>query len=84
MLLTLLLLTGEGNAAKPITEISDVEKIIYQDKTVIDFEELEIDGHLVKPQGALLLERKKASFNPLIQLRTDFNREMSRSVDQIK
>ncbi len=60
------------------------QKVIYKEKTEIDFEGLEVAGELVKPSGALLLDRKRASFNPLIKLRTDFNDEMDRSVDQIK
>jgi len=59
-------------------------KIIYKQKTEIDFEGLEMSGELVKPQGALLLDRKRASFNPLIRLRTDFNEEMAESVDEVK
>ena len=59
-------------------------QIRYRDKTEIDFEEVDVTGQLVKPQGALLLDRKKASFNPLIKLRTDFNPEMSASVSEIK
>ena len=34
--------------------------------------------------GSIILERKTASFNPLIRLRTDFAREMSLSVEEIK
>ena len=56
----------------------------YKKKTEIDFEELDITGQMVKPQGALLLDRKRASFNPLIKLRSDFNVEMSNSVTEIK
>ena len=59
-------------------------KIVYKAKTEIDFEGLELSGELVKPQGALLLDRKRASFNPLIRLRTDFNEEMAESVDEVK
>lgn len=59
-------------------------KVVYKQKTEIDFEGLEVAGELVKPQGALLLDRKRASFNPLIKLRTDFNEEMAQSVDQVK
>ena len=59
-------------------------KIQYKSRTEIDFEGVEVSGELIKPAGALLLERKRASFNPLIKLRTDFNEEMDRSVDQIK
>ena len=56
----------------------------YKERTEIDFEGLDVSGELVKPSGALLLDRKKASFNPLIRLRTDFNQEMAESVDEIK
>lgn len=60
------------------------ERVVYKQKTEIDFEDLEIEGILQKPQSALVLERKKASFNPLIQLRTNWNQEMDQSVDEIK
>jgi hypothetical protein len=59
-------------------------KIVYKEKTEIDFEALDIEGELIKPQGALLLERSKAAFNPLIRLRKDFNVEMSDSVKSIQ
>jgi hypothetical protein len=59
-------------------------KIVYKAKTEIDFEAVEVAGELVKPQGALLLDRKRAAFNPLIKLRPDFNAEMEASVDEIK
>ena len=56
----------------------------YKDKTEIDFEGVEIEGELVKPQGALLLERRRANFNPLIKLRPNFDLEMKQSVKDIK
>ena len=59
-------------------------KVQYKAKTEIDFEGPDVAGELVKPQGALLLDRKRASFNPLIRLRTDFDDEMKESVDEIK
>jgi hypothetical protein len=65
-------------------EESEDRKVIYKQKTEIDFEDLEIEGVLQKPQSALVLERKKASFNPLIKLRTDWKDEMDQSVDEIK
>tara|TARA_Y100001937_G_C7134864_1_gene339416 strand:- start:6149 stop:6379 length:231 start_codon:yes stop_codon:yes gene_type:complete len=58
--------------------------VTYKKKTEIDFEGVDVSGELVKPQGALLLDRKRASFNPLIKLRSDFNPEMSSSVSEIK
>ena len=59
-------------------------KVIYKDKTEIDFEAIEIEGDLVKPQGNLILERNRAVFNPLIKLREDFNHELSQSVREIE
>lgn len=64
-------------------EESDRE-VKYQRETEIDFEALDIDGQLVKPQGSLVIDRKRATFNPLIKLRTDFNPEISTSVTEIK
>ena len=59
-------------------------QVIYKQETEIDFEGMEIEGELLKPQGAIVQERKGATFNPLIHLRTDFNQEMSQSVTAIK
>ena len=56
----------------------------YKKRTEIDFEALDISGEMIKPQGSVIIERKKAEFNPLIRIRTDFNQEMSNSVREIK
>ena len=56
----------------------------YKARTEIDFEGVDVSGELVKPSGSLLLDRRKANFNPLIQLRMDFAQEMSQSVIEIK
>lgn len=58
--------------------------VVYKERTEIDFEDLEIEGQMIKPQGALVTDRKGATFNPLIQLRLDFSPEMSQSVTEIK
>ena len=58
--------------------------MIYKERTEIDFEGVEIAGELVRPQGQLILDRQRAQFNPLIKLRTDFDDEMDKSVDEIK
>jgi hypothetical protein len=59
-------------------------KVIYKERTEIDFEGVEIAGELVRPQGSLVIERKRAKFNPMIKLRTDFDDEMDKSVDEVK
>ena len=72
-----------------ITSISlanddDKPKIVYKQQTVIDFEGVDVEGSLVKPLGSLLQEKRSANFNPMIRLRTDFNPEMSTSINDIK
>ena len=81
-ILSMMMLPGHSWAGDEDEE-SD-RKITYKQKTEIDFEGLEIEGVLQKPQSALILERKKANFNPLIKLRTDWKDEMDQSVDEIK
>jgi hypothetical protein len=59
-------------------------KVVYKQRTEIDFSDLNIEAALVKPQGILTIERKQASFNPLINLRKDFNDQIEQSVQEIK
>ena len=79
ILTPLLFLSGHD-----IADDDGERKVFYLQETTIDFEDLEIEGILVKPQSALVLERKKASFNPLIKLRTDWNDQVDQSVDEVK
>ena len=76
----LLLLSGTAYA----DETEEEPKVVYKQRTEIDFEGVEIAGELVKPQGSLILDRKHAKFNPMIWVRTDFDDEMDKSVDEIK
>jgi hypothetical protein len=80
----LLLLVSMALAGDEVERDADGNRVVYKNKTEIDFEDLEIEGTLQKPQSALVLERKKASFNPLIKLRTDWNDAMEQSVDEVK
>ena len=83
LVLTTFTTLGMTSASAQETEDGD-RKIIYKARTEIDFEGVDVAGELVKPQGALLLDRKKGSFNPLIRLREEFNVEMENSVNYIK
>jgi len=66
-----------------LDEDSD-RKIIYKQRTEIDFESLEVEGVLVKPSSSLVLERKKAAFNPLVKIRTDWDDMIEESIDDAK
>jgi hypothetical protein len=80
LILSMTLLSGHALAG----DEEEDRKVTYKQKTEIDFEGLEIEGVLQKPQSALVLERKKANFNPLIKLRTDWNEEIDQSTDEVK
>lgn len=63
---------------------SEDRQIKYQHQTEIDFDALDITGEMVKPQGSLIIERQGVKFNPLIELRMDWNEELRESVKEIK
>ena len=67
-----------------LAQEAEEPKVKYQKETVIDFEGLEIEGELVRPQGNLILERKRANFNPLIRLRDTFDDEIKQSGKEIE
>jgi len=58
--------------------------IVYQERTEIDFESVDIEGQLVKPEGILTTERVSATFNPMIRLRLDWDEEITNSVNDIE
>ena len=58
--------------------------VSYKKETRIDFEAVDIEGQLKKPQNTLISEKNRALFNPLIQIRTTWNVEMIMSIDDIQ
>lgn len=79
LLFASLAFAGDDN----LDEDSD-RKIVYKQRTEIDFESLEVEGTLVKPSSSLVLERKKAAFNPLVKIRTDWVDMIEESIDEAK
>ena len=79
--LVLFMLSGVAHADDTKEE---EPKVIYKERTEIDFEGVEVAGELVRPQGSLVLERKRAQFNSMVKLRTNFDDEIDYSVDEIK
>ena len=75
-MLILLLSTALAEEPAPV--------IVYQERTEIDFESVDIEGQLVKPEGILTTERVSATFNPMIRLRLDWDDEITSSVNEIE
>ena len=82
--LILLLMFSTTAMADDTEEPTQERRVVYKQRTEIDFEGVEVEGTLVRPQGALILARKAGSFNPLIRLRMDFEPELNNSVNLIK
>ena len=81
--LLLIILVNTASADNNSTE-EEQPRVIYKEKTEIDFEAIELEGRLVKPQEELILERQIAVFNPLIQIRDSFLYEINESITEMK
>jgi hypothetical protein len=81
---TVLLSISRISLARADDEEATDRKVTYRQKTEIDFEGLEVEGEIVKPSSALVLERKKADFNPLVKVRSDWTDLIDESIDEAK
>ena len=80
-LVSTLAFAGTASAADKVVQEGD--KTVYKKKTVIDFNDVTLEGELTKPEGSYLLNRKKTKFGNLIKLRNDFLPELQKSVDNL-
>lgn len=58
--------------------------VIVKPVTLVDFDEQKVNGEVVRPQIAPIFEPGKLSFAPLIQLRDNFNPELTGSVAEVR
>ena len=65
-------------------DTTENRKVVYKQKTEIDFESLDVEATIQKPSSSLILERKQAAFNPLVKIRTDWKDLVEESVDEVK
>ncbi len=63
--------------------VHETDRTVYKKKTVIDFNDVTLEGDLTKPEGSYVLNRKKTKFGSLIKLRDNFNPELQKSVDNL-
>ncbi|MBX5484062.1 MAG: hypothetical protein IRZ16_19735 [Myxococcaceae bacterium] len=63
--------------------IQEADRTVYRKKTVIDFSDVAVEGELTKPEGSYNVSKKKTRFDSLIKVRTDFNPELRKSVDNL-
>jgi hypothetical protein len=57
--------------------------VIYQKKTIVNFDEDTIDGDLTRPDAAYVESRKRVRHSNLIKIREDFREKVLRSVSSL-
>jgi len=80
---TLAIALGAGTAHAEPAVVQEADKTVYKKKTVIDFNDVTLEGELTKPEGSYLLNKKRTRFGSLINLRNDFLPELQKSVDNL-
>jgi hypothetical protein len=77
-------LLGVSNFARAQDKVvHEDDKVVFKKKTVIDFNDVTLEGDLTKPEGSYILNRRKAKFGSLIKLRENFEPELQKSVDNL-
>lgn len=77
------ILTVGGVAHAQDQVIQEADKVVYRQKTLVDFNDVTLEGELTKPEGGYGMVRKRTSFSSLIQMRDNFLPELQKSVDNL-
>jgi hypothetical protein len=81
--IALLALPALAEARKGVKVIQEPDKVVVRKKTVIDFDDVTVEGELTRPEGSYLLNRGHSRFESLIRLRENFNPELQKSADNL-
>ena len=75
---------GPAAETKPgVRIIQEADKVIVRQKTVIDFNDVTVEGELTKPEGSFLSARSRTRFRSLVRMRDNFNPELQKSADNL-
>ena len=72
-----------ANDANTPQVVQEADKVVVRKRTVIDFNDVTVEGELTKPEGSYLLNRNQTRFQSLIKLRDNFNPELQKSADNL-
>ena len=75
--------TSAGETKPGVRIIQEPDKVIVRKKTVIDFNDVTVEGELTKPEGSYLQSRSRTRFHSLVRLRDNFNPELQKSADNL-
>ena len=83
VLVALLSLSAVAEEKPGVKVIQEPDKVVVRKRTVIDFNDVTVEGELTKPEGSYLMNRNKTRFQSLIRLRDNFNPELQKSADNL-
>ena len=63
--------------------VREKDRTVYRKRSVVDFNDVSVEGELTRPQGSYVLDRQKAGFPSRIKLRANFQPELQKSVDNL-
>jgi hypothetical protein len=69
--------------AQNVKVIQEEDRTVFRKKTVIDFTDVAVEGELTKPEGAYTVAKTKTKFDTLIKLRSNFEPELQKSVENL-
>ena len=85
LMIALFLVPCAANAQDALPEIptDGTDGVVYKKNTEYDFEDDNIEGSFVRPEGEYLDARRRARYSSLIRIRKDFIPEMLKSAEDI-
>lgn len=83
VLVALLSLSAAAEEKPGVKVIQEPDKVVVRKRTVIDFNDVTVEGELTKPEGSYVLNRNRTRFPSLIRLRDNFNPELQKSADNL-
>ena len=63
--------------------VQEPDKVVVRKRTIIDFNDVTVEGELTRPEGSYLLNRNRSRFESVVKLREDFNPELQKSADNL-
>ena len=83
ILIVLVSLAAAAEEKPGVKVVQEADKVVVRKRTVIDFNDVTVEGELTKPEGSYVLDRTRTRFPSLIRLRDDFKPELQKSADNL-
>jgi len=83
VLIVLLALPALAEEKPGVKVVQEADRIVVRKRTVVDFNDVTVEGELTKPEGSYVLNPNRTRFRSLVRLRDNFNPELQKSADNL-